>query len=63
MTEAIAQPAPQPAARLPVRDLHAGPGLIAGTAILLALIACALVPDWIAPYPPAAFAYRALTRA
>lgn len=60
MTEAIAQPAPQTAARLPVRDPHAGWGLIAGTAILLALIACALVPDWIAPYPPDAFDYRAL---
>ena len=60
MTEAIAQPAPQTAARLPVRHLRAGPGLIAGTAILLALIACALVPHWIAPYPPDAFDYRAL---
>ena len=60
MTEAIAQPAQQTAVRLPVRDLHDGPGLIAGTAILLAPIACALVPDWIAPYPPDAFDYRAL---
>jgi peptide/nickel transport system permease protein len=60
VTEAIAQPAPQAAARLPVRHLRAGPGLIAGTAILLALLACALVPDRVAPYPPDAFNYRAL---
>ena len=60
MTEAIAQPAPQAAARLPTRHLRAGPGLIAGAVILLALIACALVPDWIAPNQPDAFDYRAL---
>jgi peptide/nickel transport system permease protein len=60
MTGAIAQPSLQAAARLPARHLRAGPGLIAGTAILLALIACALVPGWIAPYPPDSFDYRAL---
>ncbi len=60
MTEAIAQPSPQAAARLPARSRHAEPGLIAGIAILLALIGCALVPYWIAPYPPDAFDYRAL---
>jgi peptide/nickel transport system permease protein len=43
-----------------VRHLRAGPGLIAGTVILLALIACAAVPGRIAPYPPDAFDYRAL---
>ena len=32
-------------------DQRAGSGLIAGTAMLLALLACALVPQWIAPYP------------
>jgi peptide/nickel transport system permease protein len=31
-----------------------------GTAILLLLLACALVPGWIAPYGPLAFDYRAL---
>jgi peptide/nickel transport system permease protein len=40
--------------------MRAAPGLIAGAAILFALIACALVPDWIAPYPPDAFDYDAL---
>ena len=59
MTEAIAHPTPQAAARRPTRHLIFGPGLIAGTAILLALIACAAVPGWIAPYPPDAFDYRA----
>jgi peptide/nickel transport system permease protein len=54
----MAQPAAQAAAYLPVR--RTGTGLIAGAAILLALIACALVPDWIAPYPPDAFDYHAL---
>jgi peptide/nickel transport system permease protein len=34
--------------------------LIAGAALLLALMACAVVPQWIAPYPPDAFDYRAL---
>lgn len=58
MTEAVAQPGSLAAVRLPVR--RAGTGLIAGTAILLALIACALAPDWIAPYPPDAFDYHAL---
>jgi len=60
VTEAIAQPTPQAAERRPVRRLLVGPGLIAGTAILLVLIACAAVPAWIAPYPPDAFDYRAL---
>jgi peptide/nickel transport system permease protein len=59
VTEAVAQPASPAAVRLPARHLPAGSGLIAGIAILLALIACALVPDWIAPYPPDAFDYRA----
>jgi peptide/nickel transport system permease protein len=34
--------------------------LIAGAALLLALMACAVVPQSIAPYPPDAFDYRAL---
>ena len=33
---------------------------MAGAALLLALMACAAVPQWIAPYPPDAFDYRAL---
>ena len=33
--------------------------MIAGTTLLLALMACAAVPQWIAPYPPDAFDYRA----
>jgi peptide/nickel transport system permease protein len=61
VTEAIAQRAsPQAAARATVRHLRVGPGLIAGAAILLAQIACAVAPGWIAPYPPEAFDYRAL---
>ena len=61
MTEAIAQRAlPEAAARATVRHLRVGPGLIAGAAILLAQIACAVAPGWIAPYPPEAFDYRAL---
>jgi peptide/nickel transport system permease protein len=61
VTEAIAQRAsPQVAARATVRHLRVGPGLIAGAAILLAQIACAVAPGWIAPYPPEAFDYRAL---
>jgi peptide/nickel transport system permease protein len=60
MTEAAARTLPQPAASVSVHKLRAGPGLIAGIAILLALLACALVPDLIAPYPPDAFDYRAL---
>jgi peptide/nickel transport system permease protein len=60
VTEAIAQPARLAAAHLPMRHLRAGRGLIAGSAILVALIACAMVPDWIAPYPPDAFDYHAL---
>jgi peptide/nickel transport system permease protein len=60
VTEATAQPAPQAGGRLQVQHLRPGRGLIAGIAILLALIACALVPDWLAPYPPDAFDYSAL---
>jgi peptide/nickel transport system permease protein len=60
VTEAVAHEMSQQAARLQVRYLRTGPGLIAGAVILLVLIACALVPDWIAPYPPDAFDYRAL---
>lgn len=60
MTEAAARTLPQPAAPVSVHNLRAGPGLIAGITILLALLACALVPDLIAPYPPDAFDYRAL---
>jgi len=37
-----------------------GSGLLAGAAVLLALLACAVVPSLIAPYPPDAFDYRAL---
>jgi peptide/nickel transport system permease protein len=61
VTEAIARRAsPQAAARATARHLRVGPGLIAGAAILLAQIACAVAPGWIAPYPPDAFDYRAL---
>src|SRR5215472_15221178 len=56
----MAPAAPRAAVRLSARHLRAGPGLIVGSAILLALIACALVPDRVAPYPPDAFDYRAL---
>jgi peptide/nickel transport system permease protein len=37
-----------------------GSGLLAGAAILLVLLACAVVPERIAPYPPDAFDYYAL---
>ncbi len=60
MTEAVAQAVPQRAARVQVRYRRGGSGLIAGAALLLALMACAVVPQWIAPYPPDAFDYRAL---
>jgi peptide/nickel transport system permease protein len=60
VTQAVARAPSQPAARIRVLRRHAGPGLIAGTAILLTLLACALVPDRVAPYPPDAFDYRAL---
>jgi peptide/nickel transport system permease protein len=60
VTEAVAQPAPPAASRLSVRHLPARSGLIAGIVILIALIACAVVPDWIAPYPSDAFDYHAL---
>jgi peptide/nickel transport system permease protein len=60
VTEAVAQAVPQRAARVQVRYRRGGSGLIAGAAILLALMACAVVPQWIAPYPPDAFDYRAL---
>jgi peptide/nickel transport system permease protein len=60
VTEAVAQAVPQRAARVQVRYRRGGSGLIAGAALLLALMACAVVPQWIAPYPPDAFDYRAL---
>lgn len=60
MTEAVAQAVPQRAARVQARHRRGGSGLIAGAALLLALMACAVVPQWIAPYPPDAFDYRAL---
>jgi peptide/nickel transport system permease protein len=60
MTDAAARTLPQPAAPVRVRHIHAAPGLITGIVILLALLACALVPDLIAPYPPNAFDYHAL---
>lgn len=60
MTEAILQAVPRRTSRLQVRDRRGGAGLIAGAALLLALMACAVVPQWIAPYPPDAFDYRAV---
>jgi peptide/nickel transport system permease protein len=60
MTEAVAQAVPQRVVRVQVRYRRGGSGLIAGAALLLALMACAVVPQWIAPYPPDAFDYRAL---
>lgn len=63
MTEAVAQFVAQladSAARVQARYRRAGSGLIAGVAILLVLLACAIVPERIAPYPPDAFDYRAL---
>ena len=46
---AIAQPAPQAAARPPARAPRAGRGLIAGAAILLALSPVRSCQHWIAP--------------
>jgi peptide/nickel transport system permease protein len=60
VTEAVAPAVAQRAARFPAWHLRRGSGLIAGAAILLLLVVCALVPDRIAPYPPDAFDYRAL---
>ena len=63
MTEAVAHAvlrAAERAVRRRTRRRRAGSGLIAGTAILLVLLACAVVPHGIAPYPPDAFDYDAL---
>jgi len=63
LTEAVAQTVPQPverATRAQARSSRIGSTLLAGATILLALLACALVPQRIAPYPPDAFDYRAL---
>jgi peptide/nickel transport system permease protein len=63
VTDAVAQAVPQPverAARVQARYGRANSGLLAGAALLLALLACAVVPQQIAPYPPDAFDYRAL---
>lgn len=58
MSEAAAQILPGLAGR--VRRRRVGAALFAGTLILLVLLACALTPGFIAPYPPDAFDYRAL---
>jgi peptide/nickel transport system permease protein len=39
-----------------------GPGLLGGTAILLVLLICAIVPSLVAPYDPTAFDYHALLK-
>jgi peptide/nickel transport system permease protein len=57
--QAVLQPA-QLAAGGRARRRRAGSGLLAGAAILLVLLACAVVPERIAPYPPHAFDYNAL---
>ena len=58
---AIEAPAAAPALPRP-RRARPPLTLLAGGALLLVLLACALVPEWIAPYPPAAFNFRALTQ-
>ena len=66
MTEAAAHAVPRAAERAAhrqARSWRVGSGLLAGTAVLLALLACAVMPQWIAPYPPDAFDYRALLQA
>lgn len=63
MTEAVAQVVPQPAGQtawVRARHQRARLGLIAGAAILLMLLTCAVVPERIAPYPPDAFDYHTL---
>jgi peptide/nickel transport system permease protein len=72
MTEAVATRTPgaaardgRPGAAAPSRifaRLMPRPAAVIGVAILLALLACAVVPGWIAPFSPLAFDYRALLR-
>jgi peptide/nickel transport system permease protein len=62
VTEAVVQAVPQRAARVQARSWRIGSGLLAGSAVLLVLLVCAIVPERIAPYPPDAFDYRALLR-
>jgi peptide/nickel transport system permease protein len=58
---AIPRVVPRPGTR---RHQHARPNmaLLAGAAILLILLVCAIVPNLIAPYDPDAFDYRALLK-
>ncbi len=46
----------------PFRPARPRPATLIGLAILLLFIACALVPDWIAPYPPDAFDFMSLMK-
>ena len=46
-----------------MRRVRLPPALVGGGVILLALLACALVPGRIAPYSPTGFNYRALLQA
>jgi peptide/nickel transport system permease protein len=66
VSQAVASSAPEaPAsetAATPKRRRRLGRGLIAGVAILLGLLACAVVPGLIAPFDPNTFDYRALLK-
>ncbi len=41
------------------RRLRVGPAPMVGAAIVLLLVLCAVAPDWVAPYDPLQFNYRA----
>ena len=57
---ALAAPEQAAASPRPARRASVPATLLGGGAILLVLLLCALVPDLLAPYPPAAFNFRAL---
>src|SRR5215469_4656361 len=46
----------------PMRPRRPSFALIVGIVILAALLVCAAVPSWVAPYDPLAFDYHALLR-
>jgi peptide/nickel transport system permease protein len=65
VSEAVAHAASPAKPRRVVAGLqrvHVGAGLLAGAAILLVLLICAIVPNLVAPYDPTAFDYHALLK-
>jgi peptide/nickel transport system permease protein len=62
MSEAVAARTQQAPARRALPRLGLRPAPVVGVAILLLLVACAVVPGWIAPYDPLVFDYRSLLK-